>query len=83
MTLYVQVVTPIVAMKAGEDYQQYVDLLVPHKAKFKLVHGEGPISLSGSHCVDFYGYKDLGPGDDDDTAEEDGDSEVEMEDAKK
>ena len=58
--MYVQVVTPIVAMKAGEDYQQYVDLLVPHKAKFKLVYGEGPISLSGSHCVDFFGYRHIG-----------------------
>jgi len=55
-----KVVTPIVAMKAGADYQQYVDVLIPHNATFKLIQGEGPISLVGSHCVDFYGYKDVG-----------------------
>ena len=52
-----KVVTPIVAMKAGADYQQYVDVLIPDNATFKLIQGEGPVSLIGSHCVDFYGYK--------------------------
>merc|ERR1712029_1168619 len=55
-----KVVTPIVAMKAGADYQQYVDVLIPDNATFKLIQGEGPVSLIGSHCVDFYGYKDVG-----------------------
>ena len=52
-----KVITPMCAMKAGEHHQQYVDLLVPHKATFKLIQGAGPISLVGSHCVDFYGYR--------------------------
>ena len=52
-----KVVTPICAMRGGGDHQQYVDLLIPHKATFKLIQGEGPISLIGSHCVDFYGYR--------------------------
>ena len=52
-----KVITPVVAMKGGEHYQQYVDLLIPHKATFKLVQGEGPIHLSGSHCVNFDGYR--------------------------
>merc|ERR1711874_185514 len=48
----------------------YVDLLVPKRATFKLIQGEGPISLVGSHCVDFYGYRDVGAGDDEDDEEE-------------
>ena len=52
-----KVVVPMCAMKAGTNHQQYIDLLVPHKAIFKLIQGEGPISLVGSHCVDFYGYR--------------------------
>ena len=52
-----KVITPIIAMKGGSDYQQYVDILVPHKATFKLIQGEGPIHLVGSHCVNFYGYR--------------------------
>jgi len=70
-----KVVTPIIAMKGGTDYQQYVDILVPNKATFKLIQGEGPIHLVGSHCVNFYGYRDVGgdltDGDDDDTMDED------------
>merc|ERR1712080_283694 len=38
------------------DYQKYVDLLVPSPAKIKLISGNGPVHLTGSHCVDFYGY---------------------------
>eukprot|EP00092_Neocalanus_flemingeri_P012151 GFUD01013099.1.p1 GENE.GFUD01013099.1~~GFUD01013099.1.p1 ORF type:complete len:221 (-),score=56.48 GFUD01013099.1:67-729(-) len=53
------VIVPICAMKGGSDYQQYVDLLVPTKAKLKLLHGEGPISLIGSHCVDYSGFRDV------------------------
>ena len=52
-----KVITPIIAMKGGSDFQQYVDILVPHKATFKLIQGEGPIHLVGSHCVNFYGYR--------------------------
>lgn len=52
-----KVITPIVAMRGGTDHQLYVDVLVPHKATFKLVQGEGPIHLVGSHCVNFYGYR--------------------------
>jgi len=55
-----KVITPIIAMKGGTDYQQYVDILVPNKATFKLIQGEGPIHLVGSHCVNFYGYRDVG-----------------------
>ena len=52
-----KIVVPIVAMRGGKDYSQYIDLLVPKKATLKLIQGEGPISLVGSHCVDFYGYR--------------------------
>ena len=52
-----KVITPIVAMRGGADHQLYVDVLVPHKATFKLIQGEGPIHLVGSHCVNFYGYR--------------------------
>lgn len=71
-----KVVTPIVAMKGGVDHQRYVDLLVPCPAKISLLQGEGPIHLVGSHCVDFYGYRDHGPGSDAESEEED---EVDME----
>jgi len=71
----IKVITPIIAMKGGADYQQYVDILVPNKATFKLIQGEGPIHLVGSHCVNFYGYRDVGgdltDGEDDDTMDED------------
>ena len=52
-----KVITPIVAMRGGADHQLYVDVLVPHKATFKLIQGEGPIHLVGSHCVNFFGYR--------------------------
>merc|ERR1712133_251804 len=60
---------PICAMKGGRDVQQMVDLLVPCNAKLSLLQGEGPIHLVGSHCVDFYGYRDTGAGEDDDEEE--------------
>merc|ERR1712179_759086 len=50
-----KVVVPICAMK---DLQKYVDLLIPGPAKLTLLQGEGPIYLAGSHCVDFFGFKD-------------------------
>jgi len=76
-----KVVTPIIAMKGGTDYQQYVDILVPNKATFKLIQGEGPIHLVGSHCVNFYGYRDVGgdltDGEGDDTMDEDTEKQTE------
>merc|ERR1711874_129710 len=52
------VTVPICAMKGGVDLQKYIDLLVPGNAKIKIIHGEGPINLIGSHCVDYFGFKD-------------------------
>jgi len=81
-----KVVVPIVAMRGGSDYNQYVDLLVPAKrATFKLIQGSGPISLVGSHCVDFYGYRDVGAGDaeDEDEEGEEGEDAKKDDDAKK
>merc|ERR1712002_1391579 len=57
-----KVVIPVVAMKGGVDHQRYVDLLVPSPAKLTLLSGEGPVHLVGSHCVDYYGYRDTGGG---------------------
>jgi len=72
-----KVEVPICAMKAGQDTQQYVDLLIPCPAKLVLMQGEGPIHLVGSHCVDFFGYRDTGAGDDseDEGTEDDADME--------
>merc|ERR1712098_696130 len=74
------VIVPICAMGGGRDCQQMVDLLIPCNAKLSLLQGEGPIHLVGSHCVDFYGYRDTGAGDDDEddnTEDEDLKEEVE------
>merc|ERR1712059_76736 len=66
---------PICAMQGGADLQKYLDLLIPAPpATLKIINGEGPIHLIGSHCVDYYGFKD-----DDETEEEDEDAEEEME----
>merc|ERR1712025_339678 len=76
----VKMTVPICAMKGGRDCQHMVDLLIPCNAKLSLLQGEGPIHLVGSHCVDFYGYRDTGAGDDDDednTEDEDLKEEVE------
>merc|ERR1712098_666262 len=70
---------PICAMKGGRDVQQMVDLLVPCNAKLSLLQGEGPIHLVGSHCVDFYGYKDTGAGEDDDDEDENTEDEMKEE----
>jgi len=67
---------PICAMKGGADLQKYVDLLVPGPSKIKIIHGEGPIHLVGSHCVEFFGFKEDEDSDDED---EEGDTENEME----
>merc|ERR1712010_280532 len=69
---------PICAMKGGVDLQKYVDLLVPGPSKIKIIHGEGPVHLVGSHCVDFFGFKDDEESDDEED-EEEGDTENEME----
>ena len=61
-----KVVVPMVAMRGGTDLQTYVDLLVPCQAKISILQGEGPIHLVGSHCVDFYGYRDTGAGEETD-----------------
>merc|ERR1712192_183758 len=65
-----KVIVPICAMKGGAELQKYVDLLVPSAAKLTIIHGEGPINLVGSHCVDYFGFKDEG---DEDSEEEEGD----------
>jgi len=70
-----KVTVPIVAMKGGEDLQKFVDLLVPGPAKIKIIHGEGPINLVGSHCVDYYGFKDDSDDSDDDDEDEDTENE--------
>merc|ERR1712098_591251 len=51
------VTVPICAMKGGVDLQKYVDLLVPGPSKMKIIHGEGPIHLIGSHCVDYWDFR--------------------------
>merc|ERR1712098_208729 len=54
-----EVAVPICAMKGGADLQRYLDVLIPSPpATLKIVRGEGPIHLVGSHCVDYYGFKD-------------------------
>ena len=45
-------------MKGGVDLQKYVGLLVTGPAKMKIIHGEGPINLVGSHCVEYFGYRE-------------------------
>ena len=47
-------------MKGGSDLQRYVDLLVPGAGptKIRITRGEGPIDLVGSHCVEYFGFKD-------------------------
>merc|ERR1712058_174940 len=64
----------ICAMKGGVDLQKYVDLLVPGPSKMKIIHGEGPIHLIGSHCVDYMGLQEEESEDED---EDEGDDENE------
>merc|ERR1712025_655527 len=75
----VKMTVPICAMKGGRDCQQMVDLLIPCNAKLSLLQGEGPVHLVGSHCVDFYGYRDTGAGDDDDEDENTEDEDLQDE----
>jgi len=78
-----KVIAPMVAMKGGKDYQRYVDILIPTNAKLKLIQGEGPLHLVGSHCVDFYGYKGDENAEDSDEDEEEEDAVEDKEEAKK
>merc|ERR1712096_1206 len=71
-----KVIVPFVAMKGGSDLHKYVDLLVPGPAKLKIIHGEGPINLVGSHVVDYFGFKDEDD-EEDSEEEEEGDTENE------
>merc|ERR1712096_510388 len=71
-----KVIVPIVAMKGGSDLQKYVALLVPGPAKLKIIRGEGPINLVGSHVVDYFGFKDEDD-EEDSEEEEEGDTENE------
>jgi len=74
--------TPFLAMKSGVNLQQYVDLLVPDLATIKIVSGAGPITLLGSHCVDFYDYRNYGGDDTLDDEEESENSEDDEMDAE-
>merc|ERR1711872_573275 len=75
-----KVVTPFVAMKGGENLQQYVNLLLPDPATIKIISGEGPITLIGSHCVDFYDFRNFDEDEEDaEDAESSEDDEVDME----
>lgn len=69
-----KVSAPFLAMKSGVNLQQYVDLLVPDLATIKMVNGSGPITLLGSHCVDFYDYRNYGADDTLEDEEEDAES---------
>merc|ERR1711925_33402 len=74
-----KVIVPICAMKGGAELQKYVDILVPSAAKLTIIHGEGPINLVGSHCVDYYGFKDEGDEErEGDTENEDMETEEEV-----
>merc|ERR1712105_227892 len=46
--------------KGGAELQRYVDLLLPDSAKIRIKRGNGPVTLVGSHCVDFYDYRNMG-----------------------
>ena len=66
-------------MKGGSDLQRYVDLLVPGAGptKIRITRGEGPIDLVGSHCVEYFGFKEDEDSDDDEEGDTD---EMETED---
>merc|ERR1719457_27109 len=75
----VKLQTPFVAMKSGTNLQQYVDVLVPDMAKIKVVAGSGPITLLGSHCVDFYDYRNYGGDETEDAESSEDDDEMDEE----
>merc|ERR1711911_151725 len=73
-----KVIAPFLAMKGGAELQRYVDLLLPDSAKIRIKRGNGPVTLVGSHCVDFYDYRNMGyAGEDDDDDEESEEKEEE------
>merc|ERR1712042_241781 len=78
-----KVIAPFLAMKGGAELQRYVDLLLPDSAKIRIKRGNGPVTLVGSHCVDFYDYRNMGyageDDDDDEESEEDEDEDMETE----
>merc|ERR1719481_566495 len=77
-----KVTVPMCAMQGGLELQKYVDLLIPSPpATFKIINGEGPIHLIGSHCVDYYGFKEE-EDDDDDETEDEADEEMETDSAE-
>merc|ERR1712059_156630 len=66
-----KVTVPICAMRGGADLQKYLDLLIPAPpAAFKIINGEGTIHLIGSHCVDYYSFKDESEDEDEETEDE-------------
>ena len=48
-----KVSAPLVTMRGQVDFQHYVELLVPSPAKIKLLSGDGPLHLTGIHCVEY------------------------------
>ena len=74
-----KVVTPFLALRSGVDLQRYVDLLLPDSATIKIKSGSGPITLVGSHCVDFYDYRNYGGDEEEDDEEESDDEDMEQE----
>jgi hypothetical protein len=76
-----KVTVPICAMQGGTELQKYLDLLVPAPpATLKIISGEGPIHLIGSHCVDYYGFKE---DDDEFESEDEADEEMETDNSEK
>merc|ERR1712228_680410 len=79
-----KVIAPFLAMKGGAELQRYVDLLLPDSAKIRIKRGNGPVTLVGSHCVDFYDYRNMGyAGEDDNDDEESEKDEDEVEELPK
>merc|ERR1712096_545653 len=74
-----KVKAPFLAMKSGLRLQQYVDILLPDTATIKITAGKGPITLVGSHCVDYYDYRNYGADEEDDDEECSEDDEMDEE----
>merc|ERR1711875_106012 len=74
-----KVKAPFLAMKSGLQLQQYVDILLPDTATIKITAGKGPITLVGSHCVDYYDYRNYGADEEDDDEECSEDDEMDEE----
>jgi len=74
-----KVKAPFLAMKSGLQLQQYVDILLPDTATIKITAGKGPITLVGSHCVDYYDYRNYGGDEEDDDEECSEDDEMDEE----